>query len=140
MTQKRRALDVSELDLDLLAELEQQSLKEIRKVRRHERVEVKLEVTLGPANSSEQHRPVIQGYTQDLSAGGCRVIVSAPPGVGDVYRVQVHDPEGTYPVVFGRCLRCALVRENAFDCAFMFFTPLEVPELSAPDEYDDLLS
>lgn len=139
MKQPQRPPEAREIDQDLLAELEQQSLQEIRKVRRHERLEAKLDLIVSVGNGSDRTTPSIDGYTRDLSAGGCRAILEHAPTVGDVYRVQVKDPKGTYPVMFARCLRCALVRENAFDCGFMFFSSLELGDSASPSMGTDLL-
>ena len=136
---RRQAIDVSELDSELLEELERQSLREIRKVRRHERVQVKLELRVQMASSSEVNRFDSSGFTKDLSAGGCRCIIPRAPWVGDVYRIQIHDKEHSLPLVFARCLRCQFVREDAFDCSFLFFTPLEAPEIFGDGWDKDLL-
>lgn len=141
MTQpKRRAvIDVKELDPELLEELAHQSLREIRKVRRHERIEVKLAVQLRPANSSDLGRYNSKGSTKDISVGGCRCIVSKAPRVGDIYRVQFRDEQHSLPMAFARCVRCRFVHEDAFDCSFMFLTPLEAPEIFGETGSDDLL-
>ena len=61
------------------------------------------------------------------------------PIVGDVYRVQIHDPESALPMVFARCLRSRFLREDAIDCAFAFFSALDAAEIISGSESSDLL-
>ena len=116
-----------DLDPELLQSLERQKGDETSKARMHARVEAKLKVVVRPGNSSEALRFKLQGITADLSRGGCRLILPLPVGVGDVYRVEFDSSEHHIPLVFARCLRCRLVREDAFECGFSFFNPVELP-------------
>ena len=53
-------------------------------------------------------------------------IFVSPVTVGDVYRLQFDKASIDLPLVFARCLRCRLVREDAFEAGFTFFTPISL--------------
>jgi len=131
---------VEEIDVELLKELERRSLDQVRKLRRHDRVEVRVPVRLHPANPSDHEGRVILGVTHDLSRGGCRATLRAAPRAGDIYRLNIEIERGTSPLIFARCLRTKLVREDAFDAAFSVFSPLDMPgdEGQSEEEVDDL--
>jgi len=121
----RRTLDTQALDLELIETLEKQSLEQIKAIRAYERLDVRLEVICEPANTTSLGAWRAEGQTRDLSRGGCRVLLSRPPMVGDVYRLRIDDPDQGLPMIFARCVRVALVRETSFDCSFSFFSSLE---------------
>lgn len=121
----------------LLQDLERQKLSSIRSLRAHDRIDVELPVKMEPANSSDWPRAALQGVTQDLSRGGCRVICDHPPGIGDVYRL-VFDASTGIPMVFARCQHGRLLREDAFEAGFHFFTEIELLGVQSTDR--DLLA
>ena len=121
-----------DLEQDLIEDLERQSIQEIRKLRKHDRVEIRVNVALQPGNSSETANSRVQGYTRDLSQGGCRAIFPVPIGVGDVFRLQFDRAKLDLPLVFGRCLRCRLNQEDAFEAAFSFFVPISLDNPATP--------
>ena len=43
------------------------------------------------------------------------------------------------PIVFGRCLRCKLIREDAFEAGFSFFTPIHLEDFVQENVSADLL-
>lgn len=114
------------LESDLLQELARQSSDEIRKLRTHERLETKVNVLLSPANSSAMGEGRIQGETRDISKGGCMALFVSPVAVGDIFTLQFDKSSVDLPLVFARCLRCRLVREDAFEAGFSFFTPISL--------------
>jgi hypothetical protein len=116
-----------DLDPELLASLERQKGEEVSKARVHARVEAKLRATVRPGNSSEAQRFKLQGITADFSRGGCRLILPMPVTVGDVFRIEIDSSELRIPMTFARCLRCRLVREDAFEAGFSFFAPIDLP-------------
>ena len=113
---------------DLLRELEQQTSEAIRRQRSTERHEVQCGVRVRPGNASQAGEPVLEGVTGDVSPGGCRIMTSLPLRVGDVYKLEFAKGELDLPIVFARCLRCRLVREDAFESGFAFFTPIKLDE------------
>lgn len=114
--------------LDLLAELERNTPDDIRRQRTHFRVALKSKVLLTHGNASEQTRMRLQGVTSDLSEGGCRLLLPLPIMVGDVYRITFDRNTLDLPMTFARCVRCALLKEDAFEAGLRFFAPIWLPE------------
>lgn len=115
----------------LLSELEQQTPEAIRAQRSSERQSVKVGVTIRPGNASDRLAGAdVEGVTGDISSGGCRTMSSGPMHVGDVYQLRFAKGELDLPIVYARCLRCRLVREDAFESGFVFF---EKVQLVSPD-------
>ena len=133
------ALNNEEQDFDLLQEIEQQTSEEIRKQRTHERVCIKAKVILQSGNSSELLSYKVQGVTGDVSEGGCRAMFPIPIGVGDIYRLQFDREQLDVPLVFARCMRCKLVREDAYEAGFSFFSPLQIIRSLESKVSDDLI-
>lgn len=139
MSDPARPIDprLSRDDLRLVQDLQRQSVEEIRHLRAHARVELELGVVLHPANASDADRPRIRAVTRDVSRGGCGLLLERPPLVGDVYRIEFERGEVELPVVFARCIRCAMVREGAFEAGFSFFQDIEIEERAASSSADD---
>lgn len=116
----------------LLRELEQQTPEAIRRQRSSERASLKIGVAIRPANASQASEGVIDGVTGDISAGGCGLMTSGPLRVGDVYSLKFEKGEVDLPIVFARCLRCRLIREDAFESGFAFFTKVDLTPPGSP--------
>jgi len=125
----------AELEQELLNDLEKQSLAQIRKLRKHQRFEIRVPVVLRPGNSSSREEP-LHGTTIDVSDGGCMLQFPRPIGVGDVYQLTIEDERLDLPVIFARCRRCRMVREDSFEAGFSFFTSIR---LRVDDGEGDLL-
>ena len=128
-----------DIDLDLIKDLERQSVDEIRKLRAHERVDSKIRLMIQHGDSSRLSEMRAQAYTSDISSGGCCAVSTTTITVGDIYRLSFDRKQLDAPLVFARCVRCRLLREDAFEAGFAFFSPIS---LSNSDETskDDLLS
>lgn len=118
---------------DLLRELEQNTPDEIRRQRTHFRVTVKAKVILQPGNASDLTKLKLQGVTGDLSESGCRVLFPLPIGVGDIFRLTFDRTVLNLPVTFARCMRCHMLREDAYEAGFRFFTLVSLPETLAEE-------
>ena len=59
-------------------------------------------------------------------------MTSRPVLVGDVYQLHFAKGELDLPILYARCLRCRLVREDAFEAGFAFFEKIVL----ATDERD----
>lgn len=127
------------VDLELLKDLERQSIDEIRKLRAHERIDTKIRLVIQPGDSSRLGELRAQAHTSDVSAGGCCAISASPVGVGDIFRLTFDRSQLDIPMVFARCVRCRLLREDAFETAFAFFSPISL-QGSSEDSEQDLLS
>ncbi|MEM1072431.1 MAG: PilZ domain-containing protein [Planctomycetota bacterium] len=124
----------------LLRELESQTPEEIRRQRSSERAALKLAVAVAPGNASQSREGSIDGVTGDISAGGCGLMTDIPLRVGDLYRLTFEKTELDLPTVFARCVRCRLVREDAFESGFSFFTKLELAAAEAAPSQSGLLA
>jgi len=120
---------------DLLQDLEKNTSEEIRRQRAHFRLAIKASVTLQSGNASELLSMKVKGVTGDISAGGTSILFPIAPRVGDIYRLVFDREALDLPLTFARCVRCRLVREDAFEAGFSFFSPITLPE-SAMDAAD----
>ena len=125
----------SELEQELLSDLEKQSLDQIRKLRKHQRFEVRVQVVLRSANSSNRDEPVI-GTSIDVSDGGCMLQFPQPIAVGDVFKLVFEDERLDLPTIFAHCKRCRMVRDDLFEAGFSFFSSIS---LRVGEQDDSLL-
>ena len=112
----------------LLQELEQNTSDEIRRQRAHFRLAIKTQVVIQPGNASDLLAYKLKGVTGDVSEGGCSALFPMPIAVGDIHRLQFDRDSLDLPLTFARCVRCRLVREDAYEAGFAFFTPISLPE------------
>ena len=115
-----------ELQLDIVKDIENQSVEQLRKKRLHERLTIRTKVLLRPGNASEMHTMKVQGITRDLSNGGCLSMFPVAVKVGDIYRLEFAAENLDLPVVFARCLRCRMIHEQAFEVGFSFFNQISL--------------
>lgn len=115
----------------MLQELGRNTTDEIRRQRAHFRIAVKIGVILLPGNASQQLTFKLKGVTGDISEGGCSVLFPLPIQVGDLYRLQFDRQALDLPLTFARCVRCRLIREDAFEAGFAFFKTICLPESAA---------
>ena len=112
----------------LLRDLERNTPEEIRRQRAHFRAAIKAAVILQAGNASELMAFKVKGVTGDISEGGCSALFPIPTRVGDIYRLQFDREAIGLPLTFARCVRCRLVREDAYEAGFAFFSPICLPE------------
>ncbi len=117
----------SESSLDLLLELEQNTPDAVQQQRSHTRITVRCRITCQPGNASERRALKVQGVSGDVSSGGCLILLPTPLQVGDIYWLTFDRKVIDLPPAFARCLRCRLVREDAFEAGFTFLTPVTLP-------------
>ncbi|MEO0512303.1 MAG: PilZ domain-containing protein [Planctomycetota bacterium] len=118
-----------EIDLanaELLGELEQSTPESVRAARAYTRLEVRTRVVVQPANMSERRTLKVQGITGDISAGGCQLLVPIPLNVGDIYWLVFDRSVVDVSPVYGRCMRSRVIREDAFEAGFAFFSPIDL--------------
>ena len=113
---------------NLLQELEGSTTEEIRRQRAHFRLAIKAGVILQSGNASGLLDFKVKGVTGDVSEGGCSGLFPIPPRVGDIYRLQFDRQVLDLPLTFARCVRCRLVREDAFEAGFAFFRTICLPD------------
>ena len=124
----------------VLRDLERNTPDEIRRQRAHFRLAIKAGVVLQPGNASELTSFKAKGVTGDVSEGGCSALFPIPLHVGDVYRLQFDQKTLDLPLTFARCVRCRLIREDAFEAGFAFFAPICLPENVACRSESSLIS
>ena len=112
---------------DMLRELENNTSAEIRRQRNHFRITLKAKVIAQPGNTSDILNFRLQGVMGDISEGGFQALFSTPLIVGDIYRFEFDRSELDVPMMFARCVRCRLIREDAFECGLQFFAPIPLP-------------
>lgn len=112
---------------DLLQELGRNTSAEIQRQRAHFRRVIKAGVVLQGGNASDLLKFKLKGVSGDVSEGGCSILFPLPPRVGDIYRLSFDRQAIDLPLIFARCVRCRLVREDAFEAGFAFFKPIILP-------------
>lgn len=123
----------------ILDDLERNTPDEIRKQRAHFRLSVKAPVIVVPGNASDRAKLKVKGVTGDVSAGGCSALCPIPIPVGDVFRLQFDRKQLDLPTTYARCVRCRVIREDAYECGFAFFSPISLPEAAAATAGAELL-
>jgi len=113
---------------ELLRDLEKNTPDEIRSQRHFFRIEIKAPILLQPGNASQYLEGSMKGMTGDISEGGLSAMFPLPVGVGDIFRLNFDRKQLDLPMIYGKCIRCRFVRDNAFEAGFTFFSPIRVPD------------
>jgi hypothetical protein len=125
---------------DLLQDLARNTPDEIRRQRAHFRLAIKAGIVLQSGNASELLDFKVKGVTGDISEGGLSALFPIPPRVGDIYRLQFDHSLLDLPLIFARCVRCRVIREDAYEAGFAFFTPICLPEKVKANSESSLIS
>jgi len=112
--------------LDSLADLERNKSDEVKRARSNTRIRIKAKVIVQPGNVSERSKFKAQGVTGDISSGGCQILFPIPLHVGDIFWLSFDKSKLAIAPLFGHCLRCSLIREDAYEAAFRFFEPIDI--------------
>lgn len=112
--------------LESLADLERNTSEAIIKSRGNTRLRLKTKVIAQPGNSGDRRKSKMQGITGDISASGCQILFPIPTRVGDIYWLTFDKTELKLDNMFARCLRCRLIREDAYEAGFKFFEPVDL--------------
>ncbi len=112
--------------LESLADLERNTSEAIIKSRGNTRLRIKTKVIAQPGNSGDRRKIKMQGITGDISASGCQILFPVPTRVGDIYWLTFDKTELKLDSMFARCLRCRLIREDAYEAGFKFFEPVDL--------------
>ena len=128
-----------DLGFDILQDIEKQTSENIKKMRTTQRITIKAKVILQSGNSSELLSYKVQGVMGDISAGGCGAMFPIPAKVGDIYRLSFPPGELEIAMVFARCIRCRLLKEDAYEAGFTFFSPIRLPDNLTGGAPEDLL-
>jgi hypothetical protein len=120
--------------LEALRELEQCTGQAIVQQRASERLEIHVKVTIRPANASERHRLSIDGLTENVSEGGCMILLPRPIMAGDLFWLAFDDADVTIGSLYALCLRCRRVQEDTFEAGFRFFDNIELASTMVDQE------
>ncbi len=112
----------------MLQELSANTPDELRRLRAHFRLTIKSSIILQSGNASELLNYKVKGVTGDISEGGMSAVFPIPARVGDIYRLQFDQQTLNLPLTFARCVRCRLIREDAYEVGFSFFSKILLPE------------
>lgn len=123
--------------LQALGDLESQTATDSSR-RGNNRISLNCAARLLPGNVSDRSvKPNVDGTCRDISTGGCRVVLKSSLIVGDLYLMQLATSAGIDPV-FARCVRCHMIREDAFECGLEFLNPVALPFENDADSLLDL--
>ena len=120
--------------LEAMADLERNTSQEIIRQRASERVDIRTKVLIQAGNSSERHCFTVEGVTADISNGGSMVLTGRPIMPGDVFHVTFPATDIAIDSLLARCMRCRMVREDAFEIGFRFLNDIDLA--SALDSSD----
>ncbi len=112
--------------LESLSDLERNTSDSVKRARTSTRLRIKSKVIAQSGNSGDRLKFKIQGVTGDVSAGGCQILFPIPLRVGDIYWLTFDKVRLNVDSVFARCLRCRLIREDAYEAGFKFFEPIDL--------------
>ena len=124
--------------LDAISTLEANTKHNIDTRRTLNRVGVNCPVQLQPGNSSDRDGTLTSGTCRDVSPSGCRLVMPQAMTVGDIYLIQLQDEQLTKDALFGRCIRCHMLREDKYECGISFLSPfsLDGPNQSTTGQLD----
>jgi hypothetical protein len=111
---------------DSLMALKANTPSSVLKMRTSGRIEVRSRVLLRYGNASQRDVAPIEGTTADISQGGCQVVTPRPLWVGDYFLIEFDPQHLDAPPTMGRCLRCRMLNEDAFEIGMKFNSPLQI--------------
>ena len=112
--------------IEALADLERNTSKVIAAQRSCERIDIQAKVIVQPANCGQRHTDRFDGLTADISNGGFMALMARPITVGDFFWVTFDNKDLKLGSMLAQCLRCRLVRDDAFEAGFKFPQPIDL--------------
>lgn len=120
--------------LSAIEDLAKNAKENVKSSRRdNERMTLNSPAELIPGNVSGRDGRVYSGSCRDISNRGCRLILTQPLIVGDIYLMSVENQELGLDPSFGRCVRCHMIREDAFEVGLNFLSPVSFSETTQDD-------
>jgi len=97
--------------LSAIEDLAKNTKQNVESSRRgNDRMNINCPAELVPGNVSGRDGRTYNGNCRDISNRGCRLILTQPLIVGDIYLMQVDNDELGLDPAFGRCVRCHMIR------------------------------
>jgi hypothetical protein len=119
---------------EILEELENSTPERVRSQRAHDRLQIRAKIVARPGNASQRLDLKLQGFTGDVSSGGCQALFPLPLMVGDIYQITFDRSMLDLPPVLARCMRCRLVRDDAFEAGMAFLQPIDLSNVNTGDQ------
>ena len=116
--------------LNALQDLENNKPASIKSARRSERLRIKVPVVARPGDSGRRIEFSADGITADMSAGGCQILFAVPVYVGHFYQLTFERGRLPFDSLIARCLRCRLIREDAYEAGMSFLDKVNLSEVS----------
>jgi len=98
--------------------------------RGNDRMELNSPAQLLPGNVSGRDGRTYEGSCRDISPRGCRLILTQPLIVGDIYLLSVENQQLDLDPSFGRCVRCHMIREDAFEIGLNFLSTVSFEKVA----------
>ena len=124
-------LEQAEGLLSAIQDLEANSKENVNARRYANRLELNCEVNLLPGNVSDRNGQDFNGKCRDVSNRGCRLVLTKPLVVGDIYLIKIKATAFGGDLIFGRCVRCHMLREDTFECGLNFLSPVSIKASSS---------
>lgn len=131
-------LDQAEGLLSAIKDLEANTKENVNARRYSNRLELNCEVDLLPGNVSDRDGSHFMGKCRDVSNQGCRLVLTKPLVVGDLYLVRIDSSALSGDLIFARCVRCHMLREDTFECGLNFLSPVSIETKQTDDALIDL--
>lgn len=93
-------------------------------------MELNAPARLVPGNVSGRDGRTFDGSCRDISPRGCRLILTQPLIVGDIYLLSVENEQMGLDPSFGRCVRCHMIREDAFEIGMNFLSTVSFEKVT----------
>ena len=129
-TQANDAGLLDEHALHALQDLEKNKPDSIKQSRRSERLRIKVPVVARPGDSGRRTSFSADGITADMSAGGCQILFPVPVYVGHFYQLTFEKGRLPFDSLIARCLRCRLIREDAYEAGMSFLDKVNLNEVT----------
>ncbi|MFK7818358.1 MAG: PilZ domain-containing protein [Planctomycetaceae bacterium] len=112
--------------IEALKQLEVSSRSAVMQKRGKSRLTIEINVTIQRGDSSRRSEFTISGSSSDISTNGCKLLAPTPVLPGDVYWLQFAKNEAGIGNVMARCVRCHMIREDAFEIGMTFFNEIDL--------------
>jgi len=120
--------------LSAIEDLAKNTKENVESSRRgNDRMTLNSPVELVPGNVSGRDGRKYDGNCRDVSNRGCRLILTQPLVVGDIYLLTIENQELSLDPSFGRCVRCHMIREDAFEVGLNFLSPVSFNAVAEDD-------
>lgn len=115
--------------IEALKQLEVSSQSAVVQKRSNSRVTLEIGVTIQRGDSSRRGELTLSASSSDLSTTGCRLLAPTPILPGDVYWLTFANNAAGISKVMARCIRCHMIREEAFEIGLSFFDEIDLSDL-----------